>query len=349
MQVRQLFDAASSTYTYLLWDEESRQAALVDTVYERHARDAALVRELGLDLRYVLDTHVHADHVTGAWLMQQALGARTVLSAHGGAEGVDRPVDDGDEVAFGKARLRVMATPGHTHSCVTYVAGDQSMAFTGDCLLIRGAGRTDFQQGDAAQLFHSIRRIFSLPDDCLLYPGHDYQGRTVTTVAEERAHNPRVGGQANEQDFVGYMENLKLAHPKKIEVALPANLRSGRPENGRLPQTAAWGPVVETYAGILEIDADWVHDHRDRVHLLDVREPHEAAEELGAIAGALAIPLGQLDDRKDELPKDRPLVVFCRSGRRSAQATVLLKKAGEVEVANLKGGLLRWRELGFQS
>jgi len=345
MLFRQLFDSASSTYTYLLADEG--RAVLIDSVFEQHARDAALLRELGLTLVATLDTHVHADHVTGAWRMKRALGSAIVVSAPSGAQGADRYVQDGDEIAFGGRRLRAMATPGHTSGCFTYVLDDESMAFTGDCLMIRGAGRTDFQQGDAHAMFHSIRdRLFALPDDCLLYPAHDYQGRTVTTVAEERAHNPRVGGDASEGDFVGFMDNLGLPHPKQIDVAVPANLKCGEPEV--VPADSVWAPLVQTYAGMPEIDAEWVAQHRDEVHLLDVREPDELTDpELGHVEGVQNIPLGQLRERLSEVPKDKPVVSVCRSGRRSGQATVILAKAGWTDVANLTGGMIAWNAKGL--
>jgi sulfur dioxygenase len=166
---RQLFDASSSTYTYLLGDRASGEALLIDPVFEQVRRDAALVHELGLRLVWTLETHVHADHVTGAWLLKRRAGSAIALSAASGAEGADRLLCDGDRVAFGARHLEVRATPGHTNGCLTYVLDDQSMAFTGDCLLIRGSGRTDFQQGDPAAMYHSVReRIFSLPAACQL-------------------------------------------------------------------------------------------------------------------------------------------------------------------------------------
>jgi glyoxylase-like metal-dependent hydrolase (beta-lactamase superfamily II) len=346
MIFRQLFDPSSSTYTYLLADAASKDAVLIDPVFEQHARDAALIRELGLNLRYSLETHVHADHVTGAWLMKEVFGSGIVLSKHSGAEGADVYVDEGDVVRFGDEALEVRATPGHTDGCVTYVAADRSMAFTGDTLMIRGAGRTDFQAGDAKKMFHSIReKIFSLPDECLLYPAHDYSGRTVTTVAEEKAHNPRVGGEADEGDFVGYMTNLGLPHPKKIDIAVPANLKCGRPEDGQVPKPGDWGPVFQTYAGILEIDPEWVAANLGAVHLLDVRRPEELEDaQLGRIEGVQNIPIDELRDRIEEVPKDKPVVTVCRSGRRSGQAMVILRKAGWTDVANLTGGMLRWND-----
>jgi sulfur dioxygenase len=348
MFFRQLFDAASSTYTYLLADEKTKRAVLVDTVFEQFPRDSALLRELGLELVATLETHVHADHVTAAWLFREAFGSDIVVAKVAGVEGATRHVSDGDEIRFGNEALRVMSTPGHTDGCVTYVVKDGDMGFTGDALLIRGAGRTDFQQGDAAALYRSItQKILALPETCKLYPGHDYSGRMVTTVGEERAFNPRFGGDANERDFVGYMENLNLPHPKQIDVAVPANLRAGRPESDRVPAPETWGPVVMTYAGVPEIDAVWVHEHPNDVLVLDVREPDELTGPDRRIAGSMHVPLGELRERVKEVPSERPVVAVCRSGKRSAQATVILGAAGVKTRANLAGGMLRWNALGL--
>lgn len=347
---RQLFDAASSTYTYLLGDRVSREAVIIDTVYEQHPRDRALIEELGLRLVAVLDTHCHADHVTGAWLMRAATGCRIGISDRYGAalRGADQLLAHGDRIAFGQRHLEARATPGHTDGCMTFVTDDQSMAFTGDAMLIRGAGRCDFQQGNARTLYRSItQQIFSLPDDCLIFPAHDYNGRTMSTVAEERAHNPRIGGQADERDFAGYMENLDLPHPKLIAIAVPANLRCGEPDDGRAPRPADWGPVRQTYAGVLEIEPEWVAEHLQEVHILDVREPEELDQQPGRIVGAQCIPLGELGQRLAEVPTDTPVVPVCHAGMRSAQATVILSKAGYPRVANLRGGMLLWEQLGL--
>src|SRR5436190_22717453 len=180
---RQLFDPTSSTYTYLLGDSATGEAVLIDPVFEQVRRDAALIGELGLKLLWSLETHVHADHVTGASLLKQRLGSQIALAEASGATGADRLLQDGDRVSFGSRHLRVRATPGHTNGCVTYVLDDDSMAFTGDCLLVRGSGRTDFQQGDPRSMYQSVHtQIFTLPQDCLLYPAHDYRGLTVTSV-----------------------------------------------------------------------------------------------------------------------------------------------------------------------
>ncbi|MBY0275775.1 MBL fold metallo-hydrolase [Candidatus Binatia bacterium] len=347
MVFRQLFDPASSTYTYLLADESTRRGLLIDTVFEQFERDRGLLRELDVTLTHTLETHVHADHVTAASRFQQTLGSKIVLSKHSGATGADVYVDDGDVIEAGTASLIVRSTPGHTDGCVTYVTKDSRMAFTGDALLIRSAGRTDFQQGSAHRLYRSIKeKIFALPDDCLVYPGHDYTGRTVTTIGEEKRWNPRIGGEADENDFAGYMDNLGLPHPKQIDVAVPANLACGKREtaSGDRP---TWGPIVHTFSGVNEIDPVWVSEHRGAVTVLDVREPVEAGGELGRIEGSVHLPLGELRARVAEVPRDKPIVCVCRSGRRSAQACTILEKAGVHDIANLAGGMIRWRALGL--
>src|SRR3989440_7513809 len=325
---RQLFDPQSSTYTYLLGDRPSGAAVLIDPVFEQVRRDAALLTELGLTLTATLETHVHADHVTGAWLLQRRTGSRIMVSAASGAIGADRYLAQDDVVAFGGRRLLVRASPCHTNSCLTYVLDDRSIAFTGDCLLIRGSGRTDFQQGDPAAMYRSVHdQIFSLGDDCLLYPAHDYRGLTVTSVAEERRFNPRIGGEISLGDFTGYMKNLRLAHPKMIDIAVPANLRCGRPEIDeaaeRVPADPVdldpnWAPLRYSFAGVWEIDPHGLEETVGAVQILDVREPEEFTGPLGHIQEARLIPLGELAERAGELSKDRPVVAVCRAGGRSA-------------------------------
>ena len=346
MIFRQLFDPQSSTYTYLLADPATREAVLIDPVFEHARRDAALVEELGLKLAWTLETHVHADHVTSASLLKRRFGSKIALSKDSRAEGADRFLGDGDLVAFGKRSLEVLATPGHTGGCLSYVLDDRSIAFTGDALLIRGCGRTDFQEGDPHRLFRSVRdKLFSLPDACLLYPAHDYRGLTSSSVAEERMYNPRLAETIVEEDFVGYMTNLGLPHPKLMAVAVPANLRCGRPEHEDSTREADtdWAPLSCTFAGIWELQPDWLAENSSGVQLIDVREPEEFDGALGHIKRAKLLPLGSLMERKLEMAKDRPIVVVCRSGARSAQATVLLRNAGFGKVANLAGGMLRWR------
>lgn len=343
MIFRQLFDPTSCTYTYLLGD--AGEAILIDPVYEQAPRDMALLEELGLRLLATLDTHVHADHVTGAWRLHQQCGSQIALSRAAAATLVQRPLQHGDRIDFGTRHLHVRATPGHTASCLTYVLDDQRMAFTGDSLLIRGCGRTDFQQGDPQQLFASVRgQILSLPDDCLLYPAHDYRGITVTSVAEERRFNPRLGGDADVGDFVGYMNNLNLPHPKLMAMAVPANLRCGKPDDNQpVMETPTWAPLTLRFSGIWEIEPMVLLEHAAATQIVDVREVAEFADRLGHLQGARLIPLSQLPSRLTELDPAQPVVAVCRSGTRSAQACALLAKSGFGQVANLAGGMLRWR------
>jgi len=279
-------------------------------------------------------------------LMHEATGCAIGLAAAAGAENVTLPLQHGDRVAFGNRHLEVRSTPGHTDGCLSFVLDDHTTAFTGDALLVRGCGRCDFQQGNAHTLWRSItEQLLSLPESCLLYPGHDYTGRGVTSVAEERAFNARLGGAATERDFVGYMQNLKLPHPKQIAVALPGNLRSGKPREAQPP--ASWAPVQCSYAGLPELAPAWVAAHRNALTILDVRSSEEQQGPDGLIGGSLAIPLPELDGRLAEIPTDRPVVVVCHAGSRSALATQQLLKAGREQVANLRGGLSRWADEGY--
>lgn len=345
---RQMQDGASSTYTYLLADPASRSALLIDPVFEQAQRDSALLRELDLKLETTLDTHLHADHITAAWLLKQMHGSRIAIARAAGAAGADLNVEPGDRLRFGSRWLEARATPGHTDGCMSYVLDDSSRVFTGDALLIRGAGRTDFQQGNAATLYRSVTtQLFTLPDDCAVYPAHDYSGLTSSSIGEEKRFNPRLGKDRSERDFEGYMRNLGLAHPRQIEHAVPANRVCGRIPAAEAALQSDWAPLRRSYAGIDEIEPEWVAAHRDSVHIVDVREPDEFSGPMGHIAGASLLPLGQLAARLDTLERGRPIVTVCRSGGRSAQAVVLLRRAGFERLANLNGGMLHWHELGL--
>ncbi|CAO1948048.1 unnamed protein product [Urochloa humidicola] len=231
---RQLFEKESSTYTYLLADvaDPDKPAVLIDPVDRTVDRDLNLIKELGLKLVYAMNTHVHADHVTGTGLIKTKLpGVKSVISRASKAK-ADHFVDHGDKIHFGNLFLEVRATPGHTAGCVTYITGDADgqpsprMAFTGDALIIRACGRTDFQGGSADLLYQSVHsQIFTLPKDTLLYPAHDYKGFTVSTVEEEVAYNARLT--KDKETFKTIMDNLGLPYPKMIDVAVPANLVCG--------------------------------------------------------------------------------------------------------------------------
>jgi sulfur dioxygenase len=347
MIFRQLFDPQSSTYTYLLADPASREGLLIDPVFEQARRDVALIDELGLKLAWTLDTHVHADHVTGAWLLKQRLGSRIAISRASRAEGADRYLESGEKIQFGKRHVEVRSTPGHTDGCVSYVLDDRSMAFTGDALLIRGCGRTDFQSGDPQTLFRSVRgQVFSLPDRCLVYPGHDYRGLTATSVGEEKLYNPRLAEAILEQDFVGYMKHLGLPHPQQMDVAVPANMKCGKPAK-ITASDPDWAPLTYTFAGIWEVQPHWLEEHLRDVQIVDVREPEEFNGPLGHVPGARLMPLGVLTEKQGLLDKANPVVLVCRSGARSARAMLMLGSAGFDRVANLSGGMLRWRAQRF--
>ncbi len=344
MIFRQLFDSKSSTYTYLLADELSAEAVLIDPVLEQVSRDLALVKELGLTLKTTLDTHCHADHVTGAWLIKQKTSSKIACAGITNATNVDLELSHGDIITVGKYQIEVLATPGHTEGCLSYVCHSEKMVFSGDTLLIRGCGRCDFQGGDASKLFDSINQhIFSLPDHYALYPGHDYAGRCSSSIAEEKQYNTRLGGQASKSDFVGFMNNMTLQHPKHIEVAVPANLKCGEIPN--VPTAPDWAPVEITYAGIYEVTPIWVSHHIEQLTVIDVRDTNETDE--GKIAHSLLIPLSELTGEVDQIPNDKPIVTFCRSGRRSALAVSILNAAGFIKVANINGGLLNWKEQGL--
>jgi glyoxylase-like metal-dependent hydrolase (beta-lactamase superfamily II) len=230
MIFRQLFEPQSLAYTYLIACEQTREAALIDTVLETADRDLRLIEELGLTLKYTVETHIHADHVTGAARLRQATGCKAAVPALSGADHVDLGVREGEAIAVGALRLQPLHTPGHTadhHSYLLDTPGGARL-FTGDVLLIDGCGRTDFQNGDAATLYRSVHdKLFALPDDTLVYPGHDYQQRHVSSIGQERARNPRLGGGKSLDEFVAIMADLHLPRPKKMDVAVPANQGCG--------------------------------------------------------------------------------------------------------------------------
>lgn len=226
MIFKQLFEPETSTYSYLLGCERTRRAVIIDPVVSEIDAYIELLQDLNLKLVYTMETHVHADHVTGAGLLREKLGSKSVVHRDAGAMCADLLVTDGVTLQVGDLELEVRHTPGHTSGCVSYVMADR--VFTGDALLIGGSGRTDFQQGDAGQLCDSITgKLFTLPPDTLVYPGHDYNGNTVSTIKQEMAKNTRLGGGKSREEFIAIMQELKLAYPKFIDQALPANQSCG--------------------------------------------------------------------------------------------------------------------------
>ena len=230
---KQMFDAESSTYTYLIVDEASKEAVLIDPVNTHLNQYLKLLKELGCTLKYSLETHVHADHVTASGLLRNVTQAQTGVNGACGAEAASLQLQDGDELIFGRQKIKVIATPGHTPGSTSFLWGDR--LFTGDTLLINGCGRTDFQGGDAGALFDSItKKLFTLPDDTLVYPGHDYNGRRVSCIGQEKSINPRLAGKTR-KEFIGIMQNLNLPKPGLIDIAVPANRMCGVTEE-MMPQ-----------------------------------------------------------------------------------------------------------------
>ena len=226
MKVRQLFDQDTWTYTYLLFDEKTKEAAIIDSVKEKFERDSKYIQELGLTLKYSLETHVHADHVTASGLFREKFGCEIGVHADSGNECADIKIQEGDEFRLGNQVISSIHTPGHTNGDVSYKI--DGAVFTGDALLIRACGRTDFQQGSSNKLYHSItQKLFTLGDDTIVYPGHDYEGFTSSTIGEEKAQNPRLANEKPQSDFVEIMDNMDLSKPKRIDVAVPGNLACG--------------------------------------------------------------------------------------------------------------------------
>ncbi len=226
IKIEQLFDPATSTYSYLLWDEKTRQAALIDSVKEQVERDTTFIKQLGVELKYTLETHIHADHVTGSGLLRDEFGSKAAVHHHSEAACADILLSDGDTLKLGDEEIEVIYTPGHTNTDITYRVGN--VLFTGDALLVNGCGRTDFQSGDAKALYHSItQKLFVLDDDTIVYPGHDYNGFTSTTIGREKAFNPRLGNNKTEQEFIDIMDNMILEPPARIDVAVPGNMQCG--------------------------------------------------------------------------------------------------------------------------
>jgi glyoxylase-like metal-dependent hydrolase (beta-lactamase superfamily II) len=226
MQIRQLFDQDTWTYTYLLFDEKTKEAAIIDSVKEQFERDRDYINELGLTLKYALETHVHADHVTGSGQLRNEFDCQIAVHKDGGVKPADIQITDGDVFKLGQQEIVALHTPGHTNGDVTFKI--DGAVFTGDALLIRACGRTDFQQGDSGTLYESIhQKLFTLPDETVVYPGHDYSGFTSSTIGEEKAYNPRLGNNKPKADFMEIMDTMNLPKPKRIDIAVPGNLAVG--------------------------------------------------------------------------------------------------------------------------
>ncbi len=375
----QLFDPESSTYTYLLFDETSREALIIDPVDAQLERDLATLRQYGLKLAWTVETHAHADHITSAGLLAEHAGAKTAAPAGCGIAMAAVQLKDGDTLAFGSQQIEALHTPGHTEGSMCFVwrptQTAPAQAFTGDTLLINGCGRTDFQSGSADALYRSItQRLFTLPADTVVWPGHDYKGQTQSTMGHEMAHNPRLAGKT-QAEFVALMDNLNLPKPRRMEEAVPANRSSGlrhdadgasasaaSASHNVSPHTPAMPRPAAGYAGDVtpELAWQWVQD--GQAVLVDVRSDAER-EWVGFVPGAKAVAWKQwpgmaMNPAFDEgvkaavtaavkaaepgagaAPSHSPLkaVLLCRSGVRSIAAAKRATELG-VEAYNILEG-----------
>ena len=354
MFFEQLSDPESSTWTYLLGDPESREALLIDPVLEQVDTYISLLETLKLNLAYTLETHVHADHVTAGGELRERLGSKSIAGHRAQVACANIQVRDHDTIRIGGIGLEVFETPGHTDGCVSYVMLDRSMVFTGDALLISGCGRTDFQNGDPKTLFNSVRtKLFSLPNSTTVYPGHDYQSRRLSTIGREKTTNPRLRLENDEATFVEIMKNLKLPMPARMDIALPANNRCGRPVERafRSITPASWCPsLYRTTDGIPECPIEWIDGRPAEIPLIDIREPDEAEGPLGIHKEARLIPKGTLEgvSENENWDPDAPVLLICRSGRRSGVLAQVLESKGFTKVASVAGGMMAYRELNLE-
>ncbi len=329
--------------TYLVADKHVGKALLIDPVKENIDRYLAFLAYQKLNLEALVDTHTHADHSTAGFELQRLTGARLIMHRRAPVPRVDEHVDDGDTIRVGDVTLRVLYTPGHTPDSISLYTADR--VFTGDVLLIGGTGRADFAGGDAGQQYDSItQKLFSLPDETLVFPSHDYRGNTQSTIGQEKRHNPRISGRTR-KEYIELMNSIKFPLPEKIQEVL-------QPNQTALDDDRTAFPALAELNQVRQLAPEEVRAYLDAEHkplLLDVREPDEYQGELGHIPGSLLIPLGELTKRVGELEayKDRPVIVICRAGVRSTTAAAILTGLGFEHVSNLKGGMLDWNDKKF--
>ena len=337
MIFRQLFDSTSSTYTYLLASRHGGEALMIDPVLERVDRYIQLLNELDLRLVKAIDTHLHADHITGLEALRERTQCITVMGEQTKADVVSIRVADGDRIDIEGLSLDVAYTPGHTDDSYSFLMPDR--VFTGDTLLIRGTGRTDFQNGDPHTQYESLfGRLLKLPDETLVYPAHDYKGDTVSTIGEERAFNPRLQLKSVE-DYVELMNNLKLPNPKMMDVAVPANMRSGLAQ--KIVADRGWALTAEDAKRLL---------NRADIALVDLRETQERKRD-GVIPGSLHVTYPnvreslQADGLLNQLAKSsgKRLIFYCSFGWRSAMAVQAAQAAGLDHARHIDGGMQAWK------
>ena len=340
MIFRQLFDSVSGTYSYILASRSGGEALIIDPVLEKVDRYCQLLRELDLRLVKAVDTHLHADHVTGLGALRDRTHCVTIMGEQTKADVVSMRVSEGDKVTIEGLSLDVMYTPGHTDDSYSYLMGDR--VFTGDTLLIRGTGRTDFQNGSARAQYDSIfNRLLKLPEETLVYPAHDYKGDTVSTIAEEKRYNPRLQ-ESSVDEYVELMANLKLPNPKMMDVAVPANMHVGLHQEDLEKR----GLSLSASEAIQRLG-------RPDILLVDLREAGERAKH-GTLAGALHAPYPAIDEslkpggmlREVAAPTGRRIVFFCAFGERSAMAVAAATEAGLANTAHITGGMDAWKKAG---
>ena len=340
MIFRQLFDSTSGTYTYLLASRHGGEALIIDPVLERVDRYLQLVRELDLRLVKAVDTHLHADHVTGLGALRDRTHCVTVMGERTKADVVSMRVSEGDRIEIEGVRLDVLYTPGHTDDSYSFLLADR--VFTGDTLLIRGTGRTDFQNGDPRAQYDSIfNKLLKLPDETLVFPAHDYKGDTVSTIGEEKFFNPRLKVKSVDE-YVDVMNNLKLPNPKMMDVAVPANMHVGL----RQEEIARKGWALSA-AEAMALRG------RPEIAVVDLREKSER-EKHGVIPGSLHAPYPELEEQigaggmLHELAAatGKRIVFYCAFGERSAMAVQAAQNAGVTTACHIEGGIDAWRRAG---
>jgi sulfur dioxygenase len=338
MIFRQLFDSVSGTYTYLLASRRGGEALIIDPVIEKVERYLQLIKELDLKLVKAVDTHLHADHITGLGALRDHTHCITVMGEMSKADVVSMRLADGDKLTIEGVALEAIYTPGHTDDSYSFWMNDR--VFTGDTLLIRGTGRTDFQNGDARAQYDSIfNRLLKLPDETLVYPAHDYKGETVSTIGEEKAFNPRLQVKSVDE-YVALMNNLNLPNPKMMDVAVPANMKVGFAQEAIAQR--GWAVTAKAAIGLVG---------RPDIALIDLREKPER-EKSGVIPGSLHAPYpdlaanvrpgGMLHELASATGKR--LLFYCAFGERSAMAVQAAQDAGIVTACHVHGGIDAWKK-----
>ena len=338
MIFRQLFDSVSSTYSYLLASRRGGEALIIDPVLEKVDRYLQLVRELDLKLVKAVDTHIHADHITGLGALRDRTHCITVMGENAKVDVVSMRVSEGDKITIEGVALDVMYTPGHTDDSYSFLTQDR--VFTGDTLLIRGTGRTDFQNGSARAQYESLfGKLLKLPEETLVFPAHDYKGDMVSTIGEEKRHNPRLQVKSVDE-YVDLMSKLNLPNPKMMDVAVPANLRQGLAQDD--VASKGWALTAVEAIALIGVPS---------VTLVDLREQSER-DKHGTIPGSLHAPYPDLADNirrggvLHELASatGKRIIFYCAFGERSAMAVQAAQDAGIASACHIHGGIAAWRE-----